>query len=127
MSQDIVYLQTPVSERSTRFLTGTFTDRDGAISKDRLVGVRFTLTDVDSETIIASRDHVEILDDNNGEVSAGGDLTLELTPTENVIVGTAVPIGGLEEHRALIEFTFDASREGKVEIFFPVRNLSRVP
>jgi hypothetical protein len=58
------------------------------------------------------------------DVSAGGVLTLILTPDDMAILDDALEE---ERHRLLIEWTYDSGKEGRHEAQIIVSNVAKVP
>lgn len=107
-----------VAENSTSRLTATLVDLDAVGFKPD--AVTLLLYDLDSRAVINSKDRVSVL----SSVDANGNVSLELTPADNAIVGSR----WLEKHVALFEWSWSSgTRQGKHEIVFTVRNLDKVP
>jgi len=86
-----------------------------------------TLFDEQTGEILNGRDHQDILGTNGGDINAAGGLVLTLDGADNPIVAGA---RASELHVALIEWTWTVDAvtyDGKAEIAFIVRNLSKVP
>jgi hypothetical protein len=94
-----------------------------AIASGALGSLTLTLYDVKTEQIINSVDHVSILNTGRGSVDSSGHLSITLTPSDNVLVGTA----SHELHVALIEWTYaSGTKTGRHEITFAVDNFLKV-
>lgn len=107
-------------EGATYLIHTTFLDQDDApIVPDALT---LTLYERATRTIVNSRDHVSVLNENGGSF-AGTDFTLTLSGDDNALVGA----GNGETHIALLEWTWDGTKTGKAEIAFRVVNLVHVP
>jgi len=120
-------LQTPiVAEGTSTQLTATLKDRLGvAVPGTDLTHLTLTLYELESETVINSRDAQNILGVNGGSVSVAGVLTLELSELDNVLVSQD---SGRETHVALFQYRYNGgSKYGKAEVHFPVANLAHVP
>jgi len=106
---------------------------DVAVQNAALETATITLYDVESDSIINSRDGQDILGldksgTNNVAITSGGVATWYVQPDDNPMIGTAE----IEEHIALVEWTWDPDdghgiRAGKFEIVIRVDNLHRVP
>lgn len=89
-------------------IVATFKDMDGAaIVKANLVSLTATLYDVESDTVINSRDDQNVLDANNGTVATDGTLTLKLGPTDNAIINSRTRVGFTEQHVLLFKWTWN--------------------
>jgi len=104
-----------------------FTNGGVAIAKNNLTTLKVTLFDRASSTLINARNLQDVLDANNGAVATDGTLTLRLGPLDNIVVSTAMPIGGLEEHIARFTWTWNdgiSTRTGQEEVAFDVKKLA---
>lgn len=109
-----------VAELASGKLSGTLVDLDGVGFKPTAL----TAEIYDAATRDVIRAKASVLDVNGGTVDADGNLELELTPANNAIVGHRRE----ERHILLLEWTWDAAtKAGKHEVHFTVRNLDRVP
>ena len=119
-------ITTPVGERTTSYITAVIRDQNGdPIPGGSLNSLTLTLYNVDaSNTIINSVDDVNILNVGRGVVDANGNVTIELLLLDNQLVDTAK---SFETHRALIEWTWGNTRQGRHEVEFLVQNMTRVP
>jgi hypothetical protein len=119
-------------EASSAKLTATIQDESEtpipAASLDTLTLLLYDqLTQLDSPgsttAVINSRNRQDILNVNGCAISAGGVMTLTLTPADNIIVNTGK---SSERHVALIEYTYAAGlKAGKEEVLIDVTNYSR--
>lgn len=118
-------ITTAIFEETTRFLTATIEDEDGDGFKPE--ALTLLLYDVETGQVVNSRNRVSVLDANGGAVTAGGVLTMELLPADNVIVGSRTGKTS-ETHRALFEWTWaSGTRKGKHEVEFTIEENSQVP
>ena len=137
-------------EGTTAQITGIIQDETGAgIAAASLTTLKLTLYDLATDAIINSRTAQDVKNTNGGSVDASGNLTMVLTPADNVILGSAstskalgdlmaargsqpLPLGGkarsqVETHVALFEFTYSSgTKAGKTEVFLDVLNLNKV-
>ena len=118
----VTRLDDRVAELSSVKITGSIVDLDEEGFKP--VTLTLLLYDAATGEVINDRNRQSILDENGGEVTAAGALTLELSPDDNEIIGSLRE----ERHIALLEWSWEsASRKGKHEIHITVRNLDNVP
>ncbi len=121
-------VQRRVREKCTAIYTATIEDENGAaLAASSLTTLTLTLYDQASSAIINSRDAQDVLNAHNVVVSALGTLTWTMQPADNVIVGADIPIGGVEAHIALFQWTWSAgAKTGKYEIQIDVKQLEKV-
>lgn len=119
-----------VGERTTLTITSTIKDSRQppvVIPISELTAVTLTLyvRDVAAQTILNTVDHVNILNTGRATLHAtSGLMTLTLLPADTQVVDQTLD---QEWHRALIEWTYNGGdKAGRMEIDFPVRNLSKV-
>lgn len=114
-----------ILERSTRKVTALVTDQDDAgLPAASLTTLTLTLYSLHSLAIINSRDHVSVLNANNGTVDSSGNLAWESQPADNQILDATLAV---EIHRALFEWTWaSGTKAGKHEVDLYVRNLNKV-
>jgi len=75
--------------------------------------------------VINSRNRQDVLNANGCVVDSSGNLTLTLSPADNVIVNTGE---SSERHVALFEWTYGAGlKGGKEEVLIDVTNYARTP
>lgn len=74
------------------------------LAETAILTLTCTLKDVDTDTVINSRDGESILDANGGSVDPSGDVDLVLSPLDNVIVTAG---NSLERHAITIEWTWN--------------------
>ena len=119
-------ITTPVGERTTSYITAVIRDQNGdPIPGGSLNSLTLTLYNVDaSNTIINSVDDVNILNVGRGVVDANGNVTIELLLLDNQLIDITK---SFETHRALIEWTWGNTRQGRHEVEFLVQNMTRVP
>lgn len=97
----------PVQAGESSDVVVTFHDMDGdAIVKASLATLTVTLYDRTTLAVINSRSAQSVKDTNNGTVATDGTLTLRLGASDNVIVGTSVAVGALEEHVVRLQWTW---------------------
>lgn len=109
-----------IPERTSPIVRATLVDEDGDTITVPLTAT-VTLYDVASGDIINGRAQHDVLDD-----IAAGVLAWRMEPDDTAVVGSAA----LEEHVALLEWTWDAGAVtgyGKHEVVHTVRNLTKVP
>lgn len=125
MAENRLTLPDIIAERTTCRLTAQFTDETAAnLQKVNLTTLTMTLYALGSGAIINGNDGVNILDANQGVVSAEGLLTLTLAPLDNQILDSALD---LELHRILLTWTFGGgAKTGRFELDLYVRNLMKV-
>lgn len=122
------------AENVSAEISWAFQDSDAvAVQSPALATVTMTLYELSSNIIINSRDGQDILGPDKGgindvDITGGGVVTWYVQPDDNAIVTTGV----IEQHIALIEWTWDPEdghgvREGRFEIPILVHNLNRVP
>lgn len=111
-------------ERGTPKFSGNLVDENSnPLPTNSINTLTLTLHD-EKLTIINGRDGVDIKNVNGGSIDANGKFSLTLSPADMVILDTA---SHTEERIALVEWTWGAGKEGRVEIHFQVENLSLVP
>ena len=120
------YLPNPYAEGATLVHAATLQDEAGvAIPLASLTTVTLTIYNQRTSAIVNARDETDIKNAGPGAVSAGGVLTLTLTPADMAIVDAALP---REPRVALIAWTYaSGAKAGHGEIIFDVLNLVRVP
>ena len=97
----------PVQSGESSNVVVTFHDIAGdAIVKASLATLTVTLYDRTTLAVINSRSAQNVKDANNGTVANDGTLTLRLGASDNVIVGTSVAVGALEEHVVRLQWTW---------------------
>lgn len=97
----------PVQAGESCNIVATFHDMGGtAIAKAALLSLTATLYDEATSAAINSRNAQSVLDANQGAVASDGTLTLRLTPSDSVIVGT-VAVGDTEEHVLRLTWTWN--------------------
>lgn len=121
-----------VREASSARLTATIKDEtETAIPAVSLSTLTLLLYDQQTEldspgstaAIINSRNRIDILNANGCIVDSSGNLTLTLSPADNVIVNTGE---SSERHVALFEWTYAAGlKGGKEEVWIDVLNYAR--
>ena len=108
----------------------TFSDAAGnAIAKANLATLKATLYDVESNSVINSRDDQSVLDANDGVVATDGTLTLRLQPEDHVIVTADLPAGSTESHVLRLTWTWSdgvRTRTGIQEWQYQVEKLPTV-
>jgi hypothetical protein len=105
------------NEKETGYITLTFTDEDdNAVTPD---SATYTLYNEADNAIINSREGTTI-----SPLAASVDI--ELTPSDNVIVDTALDNNVYEIHVLMIEWVYNTDKQGKDEHRFNVKNLTKV-
>lgn len=127
MSENRETLKDIVAERTSRRITAQLTDEAlFDLAKINIQSLTMTLyaPNAQGEPIINANNAVNILDANQGTVSADGLIVVTLAPDDNQILDDTLD---LELHRMLIVWTFDSgSKTGRHEVDFYVRNLTKV-
>lgn len=115
----------PVPERSSARITAKLEDETGAgIPGGSLTTLTLTLYAAGSGTIINGRNKQSVLNANGVTVDGLGNLTFQMDPLDNQIVGTDPN----ERHIALFEWTWSAgAKAGKHEVLLMIVNLNLVP
>ena len=124
----------PIDEANSAEVSLTLHDtNDVGIDPASLSTMVLTLYDLDTGTIINSRDDQDVLGggtgQNNVTLAAGGVTTWYMQGADNIIVTAS---SFVERHIALFEWTWDPTdgngpRDGKKEIELDITNLNRVP
>lgn len=97
----------PVQAGESCNIVATFHDMGGtAIAKAALLSLTATLYDEATSAVINSRNAQSVLDANQGAVASDGALTLRLTPSDSVIMGT-VAVGDTETHVLRLTWTWN--------------------
>lgn len=116
-----------VHEKENATFTATLEDSTGTpIPLAQLVTLTLTLYDVDTESIVNSRDAQNVLNTNNVTVhSTSGLVTWEMQTADNVLTTTTK---ATELHIALFQWTWGTSpvRAGRHEVGIRVTNLVKV-
>lgn len=104
--------QRKFNELSSGVYTATLTDENGdAVPASAINSLKLTLKDVDSGTIINSRDRQDVLNTNNVTVHAtSGLLTWTIQPADNAIVSASKADGDIERHLAVFELVFSTTK-----------------
>lgn len=114
----------PFREQTSVVLRATLMDTSDppvAIPGASLNAATLTLYDeADPFDIINSRNRVDIL----SNIDTDGVLTFEFTPTDMLIQDDDEL---MENHRALIEWTYSTTKQGSFEIRIVVQNVLKVP
>lgn len=112
-------------EKTTGTIRLQLTDSlDEELTLAELDTVLLTLYDVESGTILNSRNGVSIKNENGGTVDAGGGLALELSDADNALLSQSV---GIEWHVALIVWTWaGGTKTGRKRVAFQVANEEKV-
>lgn len=115
-----------LGERMTSFITGTLSDPAGvSLPASQLTTLTLTLYNLADGAIINSRNGENVLNANGGTVDAEGNLLMELTPNDTVILTAG---NRYETHIALFLFTWAAgARTGGHEFEHTVGDLAKVP
>lgn len=112
-----------INEKASALYTATLKDENGVvISLGNITTATMTLFDVETGTIINSRNAQDIKNANNVTIHAtSGLLTWSLQPADTIIVDSTRPG---EEHRAEITVVYN-SRVNKHEVVMYIRNLTK--
>lgn len=118
-----------VNERSDAQYECAFVESSGAAIDDAAIQtITATLSDVNTGTILNSRDGQNVKNANGGTLAADGTFTLQLGALDNT-VHTAT--AELEEHRLVLEVTFTRAGGGtghlNHEVRFYIAALAHVP
>lgn len=113
-----------IPERSTARITAQLVDEAGAgIPGGSLTTLTLTLYAASSSAIINSRNAQNVLNASGVTIDASGNLTFQMDPLDNQIVGT----DPTERHIALFQWTWSAgAKAGKHEVLLTVVNLNQV-
>lgn len=113
-------------ERTTAKYTATLKDSDDVVVPlTAIVSMVLTLKDVDSDTVINSRNAQNVLNTNNVTFHAtSGLLTWDILPADNIIV--AAGTGEYELHRAVFDVVYSASKRLVQEVYLLVKNVTGV-
>lgn len=117
---------TGVKEDSTFQVTGIFKDEAGVVipAADLTTAKMWLWNHVG--VVINSRTAVNILNAGPGVVTAGGVLTLTLSPADNPIVGTGTEV--VERHLLVIEWTWNVgAKKSHENIILVVMQDDKVP
>jgi len=118
--------QRRLDEKTIAKYKATITDEDqAAIASSSLSTLTLTLYDVETGTIINSRNGQNILNANNVIIDSDGLLTWTIQAADNEIVGTRRRAGQYEKHVALFEYTW-SSKASKHELILEIRQLDKV-
>ena len=105
----LTFDKVPVENASCK-ITFVLEDEDEvALSKAAISALTLTLTDSVTRRVINSRSSQSVLDANGGTVASNGTLTLNLSPSDNINVGSSA--GSKESHFGVLTWTWtdDAS------------------
>lgn len=97
--------------------------------KAALLTITATLYDLESKTVINSREDQDVKDHNDATVSSEGVLTLRLSPADNVIVDADLLVGQNEVHVIRLTWTWNdgvITRTGIEELRFNVMKTATV-
>lgn len=121
----IVILTDEVLEKSTGLYEFDLLKEDETpFSLSEIEALTITYYDLDTETIINSRDDQDCLNTNDVELDAAGHLIWEIRTEDSVLLDSRKE---LEQHIVLFTWTWDTGlRKGRHEVQFPVRNLTLV-
>lgn len=119
-----------VQEGESANIKSTFVFEGTAFDKSALLTLVCDLYDKRTKQTINGRKNQDILDANDGSVSASGELTLRLGPSDNVIVDpTNVAEGSVEGHVLRLTWTWNdgvKTRTGIEELLFFVERLRSI-
>lgn len=112
-----------IAEKTTARVTAVLRDELGAgISAAQLTALTLTIYDIATGGVINSRNKINILNANGGDVDSSGNLTYWMTPADNTII---TPTKDFEDHCLLFEWS-SGSKDGKHEVIVKVVNLEKV-
>jgi sugar lactone lactonase YvrE len=114
-----------VKEKTSALYTADVQDhQENAIGSSDLGTLTLTLYDVDTNTIINSRNAQNVLNANGVALDANGNLSWVMSADDNTIV-TSTTVQ--ESHIALFQWTWDSgNKAGKHEVQIYVENLTKV-
>ena len=120
--------QRRLDEKTLASYSATIRDAAGAvIPTANITTLTLTLYDVETGTIINSRNAQNVHNTNNVTVTSGGVLTWEIQPADNAIIGTRRRAGQYEKHVALFEYSWSSgSKASKHEVILDIRQLDKV-
>lgn len=120
--------QRRLDEKTLAKYTATIKDEAGAaIATADITTLTLTLYDVETGTIINSRNAQNVHNTNNVTVSSEGVLAWTIQALDNAIVGTRRRAGQYEKHVALFEYTWSSgSKASKHEVILEIRQLDKV-
>ena len=105
-----------VPEGATFRISQDLTDEGGVlVPKVQLVSTVATLFATKGQGIINGRNGQSVLDANNGTVSTAGELTLNLTPLDNVIIDDTKEV---ESHELLLTWVYDSGNKTQKKRFW---------
>lgn len=94
-----------VDSKESAVITAVLKDvNDAAINKSVLQSLTLTLVNAEDGTVLNGRDQQNILDANNGSVTAAGVVTIKLQPADNAVCGANT--NELEDHYATLRWTY---------------------
>lgn len=114
-----------IPEKSSAKLTGIIRDESGvAVPGASLTTWVLTIYDLETQAIINTVDHVNILNVGRGTVDGSGNFSVQFEPNDNPIITVSKTI---ERHVWLFEWTYQGgTRIGRQEMLVNVQNLSKV-
>ena len=120
--------QRRLDEKTLAKYTATIKDEAGAaIATADITTLTLTLYDVETGTIINSRNAQNVHNTNNVTVSSKGVLAWTIQALDNAIVGTRRRAGQYEKHVALFEYTWSSgSKASKHDVILEIRQLDKV-
>lgn len=124
------FTQFRTKERTGAVYTATIKDSDATvIPLANLTTITLTLYDLDSGTIINSRNGQDVKNTSNVTIHASsGLLTWTMQALDNAIISTTLAVDKEEKHRAMFEYVFTGNgTPGKHVFEILVMNLDKVP
>ena len=114
-----------VNERARAKFTCKMTEEDEetVILPDALSTLKLTLYDLQTRTVINSRQQQNVKNANNGEVDSEGVFTWKVQSADNALVNSNLL---QERHRALLEWTWPDGY-GNAEFDIVVKNMFYIP
>lgn len=114
-----------IKEKTSQVYTATIKDdADIALILSRIDTMKLTLFSTHDLAVINSRSAQDVKNANNVTIHAtSGLLTWNMQPADNAILDNNL---SFEQHRALFEWVYDTTKEGKHTVDIEVRNLNFV-
>jgi hypothetical protein len=116
---------TPIPEKSTALLSFAPKDEDDvALGSSQLTTLTLTLYNDRDETIINSRDAVDVLNANGGTLDGDGNGEWKMEELDNVIVQSSLT---QEDHTAEFAWTYNGGADtGRHRVRLRVENFAKV-
>jgi hypothetical protein len=122
--QGITIVEEAIPASSSRVLSATFKDVDGAAltSSAQVQSIKLTLWDELSNAIINGRNAIDVKNDNGGTLDEAGNFSFDLTPNDTRAFGVA----NLQPRRLWLDVQFDATRRENHLVYFKIIRLEGV-